>query len=113
MDILLLSRAENARHKQEEFDTKQKELNIEEKDGVIITLTKDGVIITPKEKIEKAVQETDCLDKHQPAEKDEYDTKQKKFIQQKELDAPIQVMDTPNVIKRGHSPVGFVRCGRA
>jgi elongation factor 1-alpha len=29
------------------------------------------------------------------------------------FDAQIQVMDIPNEIKTGYSPIGFVRCGRA
>merc|ERR1719215_808111 len=31
----------------------------------------------------------------------------------KEFDAQIQVLDIPNEIKVGYSPIGFVRCGRA
>merc|ERR1739845_314163 len=30
-----------------------------------------------------------------------------------EFDAQIQVLDIPNEIKTGYSPIGFVRCGRA
>merc|ERR1712010_87233 len=33
--------------------------------------------------------------------------------QTKEFDAQIQVLDIPNEIKVGYSPIGFVRCGRA
>merc|ERR1712031_30652 len=33
--------------------------------------------------------------------------------QTKEFDAQIQVLDIPNEIKTGYSPIGFVRCGRA
>jgi len=33
--------------------------------------------------------------------------------QTKEFDAQIQVLDIPNEIKIGYSPIGFVRCGRA
>merc|ERR1711868_44346 len=33
--------------------------------------------------------------------------------QTREFDAQIQVLDTPNEIKVGYSPIGFVRCGRA
>merc|ERR1719224_181945 len=33
--------------------------------------------------------------------------------QTKEFDAQIQVLDIPNEIKVGHSPIGFVRCGRS
>merc|ERR1711937_311593 len=33
--------------------------------------------------------------------------------QTKEFDAQIQVLDIPNEIKAGYSPIGFVRCGRA
>eukprot|EP00971_Amphidinium_carterae_P232731 4618768-Amphidinium_carterae.1 len=29
------------------------------------------------------------------------------------FDAQIQVLDIPNEIKVGYSPIGFVRCGRA
>eukprot|EP00972_Heterocapsa_arctica_P067816 10012798-Heterocapsa_arctica.AAC.1 len=89
-----------------EFDMKHKEFkggvmitpNI---GGVIITPKKEGVMITPGTKIEKAVQEQpDRLDKNQPA-KDEFD------MQQKEFDAQIQVLDIPNEIKSGYSPIGF------
>eukprot|EP00972_Heterocapsa_arctica_P074784 11036539-Heterocapsa_arctica.AAC.1 len=60
-----------------------------EKERVIITPKKERVIITPKKerviitpKIEKAVQEKpNCLDKHQPEEKDEFDTKQKEYME--------------------------------
>ena len=31
----------------------------------------------------------------------------------KSFDAQIQVLDIPNEIKAGYSPIGFVRCGRA
>merc|ERR1711879_335422 len=31
----------------------------------------------------------------------------------REFDAQIQVLDIPNEIKVGYSPIGFVRCGRA
>ena len=30
-----------------------------------------------------------------------------------EFDAQIQVLDIPNEIKVGYSPIGFMRCGRA
>jgi elongation factor 1-alpha len=33
--------------------------------------------------------------------------------QTKEFDAQIQVLDIPNEIKVGYSPIGFVRCGRS
>merc|ERR1712048_622343 len=33
--------------------------------------------------------------------------------QTKEFDAQIQILDIPNEIKVGYSPIGFVRCGRA
>ena len=33
--------------------------------------------------------------------------------QTREVDAQIQVLDIPNDIKVGYSPIGFVRCGRA
>merc|ERR1719169_303111 len=33
--------------------------------------------------------------------------------QTKEFDAQIQVLDIPNEIKTGYSPIGFVRCGRS
>merc|ERR1712127_1149078 len=33
--------------------------------------------------------------------------------QTREFDAQIQVLDIPNEIKTGYSPIGFVRCGRA
>merc|ERR1711935_1241635 len=33
--------------------------------------------------------------------------------QTREFDAQIQVLDIPNEIKVGYSPIGFVRCGRA
>merc|ERR1712196_687388 len=33
--------------------------------------------------------------------------------QTKELSAQIQVLDIPNEIKVGYSPIGFVRCGRS
>jgi len=33
--------------------------------------------------------------------------------QTKEFDAQIQILDIPNEIKIGYSPIGFVRCGRA
>merc|ERR1711957_247809 len=33
--------------------------------------------------------------------------------QTREFDAQIQVLDIPNEIKCGYSPIGFVRCGRA
>jgi len=33
--------------------------------------------------------------------------------QTKEFNAQIQVLDIPNEIKKGYSPIGFVRCGRA
>merc|ERR1712054_723180 len=33
--------------------------------------------------------------------------------QTKEFDAQIQVLDIPNEIKKGYSPIGFVRCGRS
>merc|ERR1712160_111010 len=33
--------------------------------------------------------------------------------QTKEFNAQIQVLDIPNEIKCGYSPIGFVRCGRA
>merc|ERR1712023_590347 len=33
--------------------------------------------------------------------------------QTKEIDAQIQVLDIPNEIKVGYSPIGFVRCGRS
>merc|ERR1712050_745959 len=33
--------------------------------------------------------------------------------QTKEFDAQIQVLDIPNEIKPGYSPIGFVRCGRS
>merc|ERR1712050_204158 len=33
--------------------------------------------------------------------------------QTKEFDAQIQVLDIPNEIKLGYSPIGFVRCGRS
>merc|ERR1712063_197885 len=33
--------------------------------------------------------------------------------QTREFDAQIQVLDIPNEIKKGYSPIGFVRCGRA
>eukprot|EP00972_Heterocapsa_arctica_P042864 6319986-Heterocapsa_arctica.AAC.1 len=33
--------------------------------------------------------------------------------QTREFDAQIQVLDIPNEIKSGYSPIGFVRCGRA
>merc|ERR1739845_68551 len=33
--------------------------------------------------------------------------------QTKEFDAQIQVLDIPNEIKSGYSPIGFVRCGHA
>merc|ERR1719330_594525 len=32
--------------------------------------------------------------------------------QTREFDAQIQVLDIPNEIKVGYSPIGFVRCGR-
>merc|ERR1712134_202023 len=31
----------------------------------------------------------------------------------KDFNAQIQVLDVPNEIKAGYSPIGFVRCGRA
>merc|ERR1712167_76628 len=31
----------------------------------------------------------------------------------KEFNAQIQILDIPNEIKCGYSPIGFVRCGRA
>merc|ERR1719326_582603 len=31
----------------------------------------------------------------------------------KQFNAQIQVLDIPNEIKKGYSPIGFVRCGRA
>eukprot|EP00972_Heterocapsa_arctica_P093874 13845638-Heterocapsa_arctica.AAC.1 len=83
----------------------------------MITPKKDGVIITPK-KIEKAVQETMiCLDKHQPAKKDEFEQKQQK----ESMRDPKKYknikhsgnLDIPIEIKSGYSPIGFVRCGRA
>merc|ERR1712186_167258 len=33
--------------------------------------------------------------------------------QTREFDAQIQVLDIPNEIKVGYSPIGFVRCGRS
>ena len=33
--------------------------------------------------------------------------------QTKEFDAQIQILDIPNEIKVGYSPIGFVRCGRS
>merc|ERR1712014_410212 len=33
--------------------------------------------------------------------------------QTKEFNAQIQVLDIPNEIKTGYSPIGFVRCGRS
>merc|ERR1712022_111699 len=33
--------------------------------------------------------------------------------QTREFDAQIQVLDIPNEIKTGYSPIGFVRCGRS
>merc|ERR1711957_1104112 len=33
--------------------------------------------------------------------------------QTREFDAQIQVLDIPNEIKNGYSPIGFVRCGRS
>ena len=33
--------------------------------------------------------------------------------QTRESDTQIQVLDIPNEIKVGYSPIGFVRCGRA
>merc|ERR1712013_722656 len=33
--------------------------------------------------------------------------------QTREFSAQIQVLDIPNEIKKGYSPIGFVRCGRA
>merc|ERR1712226_1398903 len=33
--------------------------------------------------------------------------------QTKEFDAQIRILDIPNEIKIGYSPIGFVRCGRA
>ena len=33
--------------------------------------------------------------------------------QTREFDAQIQVLDIPNEIKVGYSPIGFARCGRA
>merc|ERR1712039_838013 len=33
--------------------------------------------------------------------------------QTREFDAQIQVLDIPNEIKVGSSPIGFVRCGRS
>merc|ERR1711982_80137 len=33
--------------------------------------------------------------------------------QTKEFDAQVQILDIPNEIKVGYSPIGFVRCGRS
>merc|ERR1712054_78731 len=41
------------------------------------------------------------------------DKKNTTLGQTREFDAQIQVLDIPNEIKTGYSPIGFVRCGRS
>merc|ERR1712206_67135 len=41
------------------------------------------------------------------------DKKNITLVQTREFDAQIQVLDIPNEIKVGYSPIGFVRCGRS